>query len=131
MPAGRRELLLIAHQIDFCAQGRQFLLWIDAGPCREVTSEAKKQNGKRRGDDRDSNTTFGHRYGLPVRQLNPGSVLDRRCHGHWKGNEDAAVRCAETGANALIPRLAVGRRAPESTPCARHHSLAPSVYSNS
>ena len=48
--AGRRELLLFAQQIDFCAQGRQFLLWVDAGPCPEVTSEAKKQHGKRCGD---------------------------------------------------------------------------------
>ena len=60
--AGRRELLLLAQQIDFCAQGRQLLLWVDAGPCREVTSEAKKHNGKRCGDDCwDSNKTFGHR----------------------------------------------------------------------
>ena len=69
MPAvtGRRELLLFAQQIDFCAQGRQFLLWVDAGPCPEVGSEAKKQNGKRCGDDcRNSNPTFGHRHALQV-----------------------------------------------------------------
>ena len=64
MPAvrGRRELLLFAQQSDLCAQGRQFLLWVDARPCPEVSSEARKQNGKRCGDDcRDRNTTFGHR----------------------------------------------------------------------
>jgi hypothetical protein len=53
--------LLFAQQIDFCAQGRQFLRWVDAGPGPEVTSEAKKQNGKRCGDYRDSNMIFGHR----------------------------------------------------------------------
>ena len=31
----------------------------------------------------------------------------------------------ETGANALIPRVAGGRRAFETTQCARHHSAAP------
>jgi hypothetical protein len=46
---------------DGRALGRQFLLWVDAGPGPEVTAEAKKQNGKRRDDYRDSNTTFFHR----------------------------------------------------------------------
>ena len=59
--ASRRGLLLFAQQIDFCAQDRQFLLWVDARPGPEVTSEAKKQNGTRCGDYRDSNTIFGHR----------------------------------------------------------------------
>jgi hypothetical protein len=31
----------------------------------------------------------------------------------------------ETGANALIPRVAGGRRASETTQCARHQSAAP------
>ena len=31
----------------------------------------------------------------------------------------------ETAANALIPRVVGGRRASETTQCARHHSAAP------
>jgi hypothetical protein len=59
---GRRELLLFAQQINVCAQGRQFLLWVDAGTCPDVTSEGKKQNGECCGDGyRDFNTTFRHR----------------------------------------------------------------------
>ena len=59
--AGRRELLLFAQHIDFRAQSRQFLRWVDAGPGPEVTSEAKKHHGERCGDYRESNTIFGHR----------------------------------------------------------------------
>ena len=59
--AGRPELLLFAQHIDFRAQSRQLLRWVDAGPGPEVTSEAEKQHGKRCGDYRDSNTIFGHR----------------------------------------------------------------------
>src|SRR4029453_8654148 len=59
---GPRELLLFAQQINVCPQGPPFLLWVHTGACPEGTSEAKKQNGKGRGDDnRDFNTTLGHR----------------------------------------------------------------------
>ena len=50
VPVGASSFLL-AQQIDFCAQGRQFVLWVDPGPCPEVTSEAQKQNCKRCGND--------------------------------------------------------------------------------
>ena len=58
---GRRGLLSFAQEIHFCAQGRQFLLWVDAGTRPEVTSEANKQHGKRCGDYRDCHSTIRHR----------------------------------------------------------------------
>jgi hypothetical protein len=112
--AGRREILLFALQVDFCAEGRQFLLWVHVGPCRQVTSEAKKQNGKCGGDDyRDSNTTVGRRTEAQFgsRAAGFGSVLDRCYHGQWKGNGDAVRRAGKRAQIARIPRVAVGASA--------------------
>jgi hypothetical protein len=56
------------------------------------------------------------------------SVLDRCSHAIGRATGMPLSDAPKTGANALMQRVAAGRRASETTQCARHHSAARTRY---